>query len=110
MRQYLTSNFSAALGGQKAAAAVQNALGQMLGDAGLGWLKDVNDDGQRNAQDITATPVTDANGKAQRMDFVVPLGRSLTATAPIGFDIGLRQGITGDKETRVMAAMRYYVH
>jgi hypothetical protein len=28
----------------------------------------------------------------------------------VGFDIGLRQGITGDKETRVMAAMRYYVH
>lgn len=28
----------------------------------------------------------------------------------VGFDIGLRQNVAGDKETRVMAAMRYYVH
>jgi hypothetical protein len=30
--------------------------------------------------------------------------------AQVGFDIGLRQNVAGDKETRVMAAMRYYVH
>jgi hypothetical protein len=28
----------------------------------------------------------------------------------VGFDIGLRQNVSGDTETRVMAAMRYYVH
>jgi hypothetical protein len=30
--------------------------------------------------------------------------------AQIGFDIGLRQNVAGDKETRVMAAMRYFVN
>jgi len=30
--------------------------------------------------------------------------------AQVGFDIGLRQNVAGDKETRVMAAMRYFVN
>lgn len=28
----------------------------------------------------------------------------------VGFDLGLRQNVAGDTETRVMASMRYYVH
>jgi hypothetical protein len=94
--------------GNKAASVVQSVLGDLLGESGLGWLKDVNGDGHKNAGDITATPVNDANGKAQRIDWVVPLGTSIVATAPVGFSLGLPGlGLAASPNSAVQLSLGY---
>jgi Ca2+-binding RTX toxin-like protein len=63
---------------------IQQTLGDALGENGLGWLQDVNGDGNKNAGDITLTDT------AQQVTFALSLGRDPVSIASgIGFDIGL---------------------
>ncbi len=63
---------------------IQQTLGDALGEKGLGWLQDVNGDGQKNAGDITL------NDTEQQVTFGFSLGRDPVSIASgIGFDIGL---------------------
>jgi Ca2+-binding RTX toxin-like protein len=63
---------------------IQQTLGDALGQGGLGWLQDMNGDGNRDAGDITLTDT------AQQVTFGFSLGRDpLSIASGIGFDIGL---------------------
>ncbi len=63
---------------------IQQTLGDALGQNGLGWLQDVNGDGNKDAGDITL------NDTAQQVTFGFSLGRDPVSLASgIGFDIGL---------------------
>jgi Ca2+-binding RTX toxin-like protein len=63
---------------------IQQTLGDALGQGGLGWLQDVNGDGNKDAGDITLTDT------AQQVTFGFSLGRDPVSIASgIGFDIGL---------------------
>ena len=63
---------------------IQQTLGDALGQNGLGWLQDVNGDGNKDAGDITL------NDTAQQVTFGFSLGRDpVSLAAGIGFDIGL---------------------
>ncbi len=63
---------------------IQQTLGDALGQRGLGWLQDVNGDGNKDAGDITLTDT------AQQVTFGFSLGRDPVSIASgIGFDIGL---------------------
>jgi len=63
---------------------IQQTLGDALGQKGLGWLQDVNGDGNKDKEDITLTDT------AQQVTFGFSLGRDpVSIAAGIGFDIGL---------------------
>lgn len=63
---------------------IQQTLGDALGQNGLGWLQDVNGDGNKDAGDITLTDT------AQQVTFGFSLGKDpVSLAAGIGFDIGL---------------------
>jgi Ca2+-binding RTX toxin-like protein len=63
---------------------IQQTLGDALGQGGLGWLQDVNGDGNKDAGDITLSDT------AQQVTFGFSLGRDPVSIASgIGFDIGL---------------------
>ena len=63
---------------------IQQTLGDALGQGGLGWLQDMNGDGNKDAGDITL------NDTAQQVTFGFSLGRDPVSIASgIGFDIGL---------------------
>ena len=105
LRQELKTALSAAFGsGGTSAIAVQEALFDALGQAGLDVLPDVVNE----ASDIAFQRFNDAQGKAERIEFDLQLHQDEGIEVPIAFDIGLPGlGLAAAANSAVKLALAY---